>query len=224
MDEVTEFAEGAESKIMKGKIGGINVVFKIRVSRKYRHPDYDRVFRESRTRNEVKIMLDLLEKGVRIPIPIAVDLNNYIIVMTVVEGRRLSEIILEEDVDLLAKTYFEIGRQVGVIHNSGIYHGDLTISNIIVDSRLEPYIIDFGLSGYSNDIEEYAIDLHLFDRSTRNTVPEKASVLMNSFLTGYSSVFPKYRDVLERMADIRRRGRYVEERLRKRLRRDAYTA
>ena len=223
IERLTRLAEGAESIVLLGSLLGQDVVVKVRVSRSYRHPDYDRVFRFYRTKTEARVMAELLEKGLKVPQPLLVDMENYVIVMTFVKGRRLLHVLNDYRVEELERIYRDVGRQVGVMHNSGIYHGDLTVSNVIVTENGEAYIIDFGLSGYSNDVEEYAIDLHLFDRSTRNLVPDKADRLFKSFIEGYSSTFPRHQEVVERMFDIRRRGRYVEERLRRKLRREAYT-
>jgi len=219
-----KIAEGAESIVLRGSIMGVDVVVKIRVSRSYRHPEYDRVFRSYRTRMEVRVMADLLAKGLRVPTPILVDMENYVIVMTLIRGRKLSHVINDAGEETLKEIYQDIGHQVGVMHASGIYHGDLTVSNIMITDRKEAYLIDFGLSGYSRDVEEYAIDLHLFDRSTRNLTPARADELFEAFLKGYQASFPGYLEVVERMKDIRRRGRYIEERLRRKLRREAYTS
>ena len=48
-----------------------------------------------------------------------------------------------------------------------IIHGDLTSSNIMINLTAEHkvYIIDFGLSSFSENIENKAVDLNVFEKS-----------------------------------------------------------
>ena len=52
------------------------------------------------------------------------------------------------------------------LHNGAIIHGDLTSSNVMINPKtLKIYIIDFGLSFGSHNIEDKAVDLHAFEKS-----------------------------------------------------------
>jgi TP53 regulating kinase-like protein len=104
-----------------------------------------------------------------------------------------------------------LGNCVARLHSADLYHGDLVPSNVIVQSG-RPYLIDFGLSGHSQDVEEHATDYHLLDRSLRSGFPDLADVFMEAFRSGYEEVAGSVRtkEVLERVEEIRARGRYVE--------------
>ncbi len=210
--------EGAEAQLYLIKILGEEFLVKYRLSKPYRHPVFDKLFRVTRTKIEARVMADLYLMGLNIPPPIFADPGNAVLVIKKIDGVKLVEIIDSISRDELADIARKIGQMTAVMHRNRIYHGDLTLGNIIVTSLGEPYIIDFGLSGYSSDIEEYAIDVHLLERSLNAMAPRTAEVFMKYFWEGYGKVDEQlYRDVSERAKEIRLRGRYVSERLRRRF-------
>ncbi len=100
------------------------------------------------------------------------------------------------------------GIQTAKVHKSGIYHGDLTTSNmILVKDKL--YLIDFGLGDYSLRVEDFAVDLHIFKEclaSKHNAVWEGC---WQSFLEGYNSIDAGFaKNVLKRLKAVEARGRY----------------
>ncbi len=216
--------EGAEAYIYYADVFGRRFIVKHRISKPYRHPLFDKMFRYNRTRIEAKILSELYLSGVRVPAPIMVDLDSYIIVMEYIDGVKLLKVIEGLDDDKLCRYAEDIGRYTGRMHKLHIYHGDLTLGNILVTDRDEVYIIDFGLAGYSMDVEEYAIDIHLLRRSLNAIAPEKINIFMNCFWKGYSGEVPSkmLKDVRERVREIALRGRYVSERLRRKYLRDRY--
>ena len=215
--------KGAESQVFLGEILGKKVVVKQRISKPYRDALFDREFRRNRTRTEAKVMIDLYLNGLNVPAPIFVDLKNYVIVMEYIEGRKLIELINTLELETIKKYAEELGIQVGKMHSLDIYHGDLTLGNILVTKDEKLYLIDFGLSGYSRDIEEYAIDLHLLRRNLLAVVPDLYNVFFENFLKGYRKTYSKdYEAVIKRFEEIRLRGRYVEERLKRKLVREKY--
>ncbi|MEM4834081.1 MAG: Kae1-associated kinase Bud32, partial [Thermosphaera sp.] len=105
-----------------------------------------------------------------------------------------------------------------------IYHGDLTLSNTIYSGE-KVFIIDFGLAGYSDDVEEYAIDLHLLNRNLLAMYPSLADRFMASFLHSYRDNFKgSFEEVKNRFLEIRVRGRYVDRELRKSVMRERYVS
>ncbi|MEM4033383.1 MAG: Kae1-associated kinase Bud32, partial [Sulfolobales archaeon] len=76
------------------------------------------------------------------------------------------------------------------------------------------YIIDFGLSKISNDVEDKAVDIHLLMRSFESIHYNMSKELLTYFLRGYRSVLSpnEVNDILNTVKEIRLRGRYVEER------------
>ncbi len=216
-------ARGAESIIYTGYFLGKKIIVKHRISKPYRNKLFDKLFRYHRTRIEAKILSQLYINGVNVPAPLLVDLDKYVIVMEYIEGDRFSKLVNVLSRETILKHARVLGKQVGIMHSLDIYHGDLTLANILIDKEDKLYLIDFGLAGYSRDIEEYAIDLHLLRRNLTALAPELVHEFLEEFLKGYSSTFRKnYSAVIERMEEIRLRGRYVEERLKKRLSEEKY--
>lgn len=207
-------ASGAEANLYKGRFLGYDVVIKHRVSKPYRDVKLDLVIRRDRTLTEAKIMLLAMSLGVRVPTVLYVDLENSIIVMEYVEGVLLRDYIglVDEDV---RRAYLELlGVYVGKLHKNDITHGDLTTSNVIVSSNGSLYIIDFGLSKISNDVEDKAVDIHLLMRSFESIHYNMSKELLTYFLRGYRSVLSpnEVNEILNTVKEIRLRGRYVEER------------
>lgn len=215
--------KGAESYIYTGKIFEYKLVIKQRIGKPYRNKLFDIEFRRVRTKTEGKILIDLFLNGLNVPAPLFIDLENYIIIMEYIEGRKLIEIINNIAVNKLIKYARELGSQVAKMHSLDIYHGDLTLGNILVTRDDKIYLIDFGLAGYSRDVEEYAIDLHLLRRNLLAVSPDLYNVFFENFLEGYRSNYSKdYNAVIKRLKEIQLRGRYIEERLKKRIEKERY--
>ncbi len=217
------YAVGAEAILYRIDYYGLPAILKIRVSKPYRHPVFDKLFRYRRTVTEARVLSHLYLLGLNVPALYYVDPDNYLIVMEYISGCRLSDCLGSLNKEAIRDLALELGRQAATIHSNGIYHGDFTIANIIVRDN-KPYIIDFGLSGYSWDVEEYAIDIHLLDRSIYALYPVYREFFMENFWRGYKSIvgIEKQGLVYERFRDIKLRGRYVEERLRRKTSLDRY--
>jgi TP53 regulating kinase-like protein len=214
MDELVLIASGAEANLYRGRFLGYDVVVKHRVSKPYRDVKLDLVIRRDRTLTEAKIMLLAMSLGVRVPTVLYVDLENSIIVMEYVEGVLLRDYIGLVD-EGVRRAYLELlGVYVGKLHKNDITHGDLTTSNVIVSSNGSLYIIDFGLSKISNDVEDKAVDIHLLMRSFESIHYNMSKELLTYFLRGYRSVLSpnEVNEILNTVKEIRLRGRYVEER------------
>lgn len=213
---------GAEAEIYKADFFGLMVVIKKRVSKLYRNPVFDKVFIQSRTRIEAKVLSELYNAGLRVPAVLFVDEDNGVIIMEYIEGVRLSNIFENLDSETLIAIGARIGKFAALMHNMNIYHGDFTIANIIFTDR-EVVVIDFGLAGYSTDIEEYAIDLHLMSRSAYAADPDKAEIFEKTMLNEYTKSYAgDSEEVIKRMREIRVRGRYVDRELRKSIMRERY--
>ncbi|MCC6011322.1 MAG: Kae1-associated serine/threonine protein kinase, partial [Desulfurococcaceae archaeon] len=84
-------ARGAEAEVYSGDFLGLRVIIKKRVSKPFRNPVYNKVFIESRTRIEAKILSELYLAGLPVPPVLLVDEEAGIIVMGYVDGSRLSD-------------------------------------------------------------------------------------------------------------------------------------
>lgn len=224
VDELlVEHEHGAESIVFYSEICGKRVVVKYRVGKSYRNSVFDKIFRYTRTRIEAKVLAELYVNGLYVPAPLLVDPYRYVIVMEYIDGEKFSTKIHSLAREKVCEYAYILGRQVGKMHSLDIYHGDLTLANIIIGKEDKPYIIDFGLAGYSRDIEEYAIDIHLLRRNLLALAPEYTDVFMDSFLKGYRETIEKdYESIIQRYNEIMLRGRYVDKKLKKMLMRERY--
>jgi TP53 regulating kinase-like protein len=199
---------GAEADVMLGSWAGIKAVHKVRKPFPYRLPVLDRTIREQRTAHEAQMIHDAKRAGVRTPYLYYVSPSEALIVMEYVVGERL-KILLDtaDDRLVLAKTF---GTAVGRLHAAGIMHGDLTTSNVIMsDGGL--VVIDFGLSLYSQRVEDHAVDLRLIKETLTGAHSKISIQAFSAFLEGYGEVVGAQRAlaVRKKLAEIERRGRYT---------------
>jgi TP53 regulating kinase-like protein len=201
---------GAEAVLRKVLWRGMYLVEKRRVPKPYRHPELDREVRTSRTVREARVMIRAKEAGVSCPAVIHVDLQNASIYMQYLEGSDLRPLLDSHSI-IIPTLVRDIGASLARLHLSGIYHGDVVPSNLMVVGEQVAFI-DFGLSGFSQDIEEHAVDLHLFERGVSASHPHIAPLVTRSLKEGYASVAGEERlsEVEAKIAEIRSRARYVE--------------
>lgn len=180
------------------------IVHKRRIEKRYRVKEIDEEIRRERTRNEAKIIEEARRNGV--PTPIILDITDYEITMEKIDGDLVREKINESISE-------RIGESVAALHKSGIIHGDLTTSNIILGEDEILYFIDFGLAYFSESVEARGVDVHVFMQSLRGGhEAEEYEKLKDAFVRGYKKDFRKAEEVLRRAEEIEQRGRYVERR------------
>jgi Kae1-associated kinase Bud32 len=179
------------------------IVLKYRYKKKYRNELIDKEFRKYRTRIEARI-LEKLYNYISVPRLLYKNEENGIIVMEYIEGYNLAKYLEKLNYE---EILYNIGKYIGLIHKNKIVHGDLTTGNMIYNNG-KIYFIDFGLSFFSNRIEDYAVDLHLFKElfeSNHWRISDKFSLI----LEGYKESFPeKYDEVFHRLKVVESRGRY----------------
>ncbi|MEM4290727.1 MAG: Kae1-associated kinase Bud32 [Candidatus Caldarchaeum sp.] len=210
MLELIDFVEGrlirvgAEAVVKTVYWKGVKLVEKNRVPKRYRNELIDARVRRTRTAHEAKVIAYLSENGVPVPLLLFVDLHQSIIYMQMIEGVELRH---AQDHSAHAE---KLGRVVGLMHELNLAHGDLTLSNIIVDNS-KLWLIDFGLSVFNAELEDKAVDLHLLERSVQSTLPAAAQSFFNRFLEGYKQVVgtDTAGRTIYKMKSIRMRGRYV---------------
>src|SRR3989344_4979866 len=145
-------AQGAEAKIfLEG-----NAVIKNRFQKKYRIRQLDDRLRGFRTRREAKVLEKLGAIGFPAPKLIDCDEKENLTIKKI-NGKLLKNIINGKNYGRYCN---EIGVNVSVLHNNHIIHGDLTTSNMILKNKNnEVYFVDFGLSFFSQKVEDKAVDL-----------------------------------------------------------------
>ena len=203
---------GAEAILVKTKFYDFEVVRKTRVRKAYRDATLDSRIRSKRTILEAKLLAYSKCIGVPVPTVLYVDAHNATIIIDYIKGKKLRDILDKLPESDLRKIFHAIGREVGLLHRAGIVHGDLTTSNMIVSGG-KVFLIDFGLGYFSKELEDRAVDIHLFLRALESTHPNYVKVAFDSFVRGYREIMGEYVDsVLNRVKEIRLRGRYVGER------------
>ena len=205
---------GAEAIISRLEWNGFKMVSKHRVPKPYRFPELDRWIRDRRTLHEARVITSLRRLGIPCPAILLMDRSEATLYLQLIEGVELKKVLDSlpaEEVERLAN---ELGRMVGRMHRGGIAHGDLTTSNIMLDRMGNLYLIDFGLSVITDDLEELAVDIHLLDRSLESVHHRLRAAFMRSFLKGYATAagMDFLQTLIEKVKEIRSRGRYVEER------------
>lgn len=173
-------------------------VLKRRLPKGYRNPTLDHRLISERTRSEARMISAARAAGVRTPV--IRDVTADTIRMERIEGTLLKHVLTPGHVR-------DLGICVGQLHGAGIIHGDLTTSNIIISGGV-PVFIDFGLSFRSDEIESQGVDVHVLFQTLEST-SRKAECLKEEFVRGYAMAFPGAADVIERVDDIRLRGRYL---------------
>ncbi|MCD6235993.1 MAG: Kae1-associated kinase Bud32 [Thaumarchaeota archaeon] len=208
---------GAEAVVSKLEWNGLKLVSKHRVPKPYRMPDLDKWVRDRRTLHEAKIISMLKKSGVPCPAIVLMDRSESTLYMQFIEGTELRNLLHDLPKKVIEALARSLGEIVGRMHLTHVAHGDLTTSNILVDKEGRLYIIDFGLSVVTDDLEELAVDVHLLDRSLDSAHHSIREIFMRNFLKGYSSTVGREQalKIMEKVKEIRRRGRYVEERRKK---------
>lgn len=184
-----------------------DVVQKRRLNKGYRIKEIDSKLISSRTREEAKLISEARMHGVSVPAIYDVDLENGIITMEYLKGKRVKDILNDlsekERKDLCTK----IGVSIAKFHNNDIIHGDITTSNMILyDDKV--HFIDFGLGEKNHEIEAKGVDLHVLMEAIEST-HSKYSNCFDYVLEGYKKELKSNANqVISKIEDIVKRGRY----------------
>ena len=199
---------GAEAIIYKD---GSSVI-KDRIEKKYRLVEIDNRLRKSRTRREAKILNKLESLNFSAPRLLNSCDKKMIVEMEHVAGNNLKDVLNNENCDIISK---KLGKNVALLHNNGIIHGDLTTSNMIIKED-DLKFIDFGLSFFSDKIEDKAVDLHLLKRALESKHHLIWKRCFEVILDEYSKNNPAHRDIFKRLEKVESRGRYLKKSLKNR--------
>jgi TP53 regulating kinase-like protein len=206
--------KGAEASLYLEEWHGRKVIMKKRLPKAYRLSSLDEAIRCQRTIHEPQIIHKAKEAGVPTPTIYMVDVANANIIMEFIEGKQVKQILNEFPQTERLHLCRHIGKLIGRLHSHNIIHGDLTTSNMILTSHGKVFLVDFGLSERSNELEARGVDLHLMKRALQSTHFRHAKECFEAMIAGYSEVVGKETaaNVLAKIREIERRGRYVSER------------
>ncbi|KAF1962162.1 serine/threonine-protein kinase bud32 [Byssothecium circinans] len=245
---LTLLAQGAEALVYKTTFltPTTHCVVKYRPPKPYRHPILDKRLTKARLLAEARVLVRAGREGVSVPRVLGADWEGGWLVLGWVgggsvrkvldgwaeglksgEGERGGEMYTEEEMLGLMR---RIGKSVGRLHEIGIAHGDLTTSNIMLQSPDPPStdgsaeaegvvtkpsitgevtLIDFGLASHipshATD-EEGAVDLYVLERAFAATHPA-AEPLFKEVLRAYGESWKGAKGVLKKLEDVRLRGR-----------------
>jgi N6-L-threonylcarbamoyladenine synthase/protein kinase Bud32 len=174
------------------------LVEKKRVTKRYRRHELDARLIAERTRAEARLISAARRHGV--PTPLISDVTSDTITMERITGTLLKD-------DLKGNHLEEAGKVVGLLHESGIIHGDLTTSNMVIRNG-RCVLIDFGLASVTSEMEARGVDLHVLFQTLESTT-DNFPDLIEAFSRGYRGVFCQAGEVLVREKEIEGRGRYL---------------
>ena len=195
-------SRGAEAVIYKTG----NKIIKERVRKGYRILKLDEDLRKKRTRLEVRIMNEAKRAGAEVPSCRELDENK--IEMDFIEGDIIKNILDKKNSSRIGKL---IGAEIGKLHSSGIIHGDLTTSNMILssdESKKRIFFIDFGLGFRSQRTEDKAIDLYVLKETITATHNSVEGLFWKAVEDGYKNAFEDWQKVIKTLLEIEKRGRY----------------
>ncbi|KAK4144267.1 kinase-like domain-containing protein [Dichotomopilus funicola] len=250
----TLITQGAEGRLYKTThlLPSRPCALKYRPPKPYRHPILDARLTKARLASEAKVLERCRREGVPVPavyaidaaagwmmiewiegIPVRVGINTWLGERVDTEENEEGEQPAERGdndnaaaplVDLMKR----IGATIGALHKTGIVHGDLTTSNMMLKpaspvEEIQPnghpetenkakalqgdvILIDFGLATQSQSDEDRAVDLYVLERAFASTHP-RAEKLFDAVLQAYKETFTKASSVLVRLEDVRMRGR-----------------
>lgn len=212
--------KGAEAEIYFNEKR--KTVIKKRLPKNYRIKALDEEIRRSRTKKEAKVIHYAKKAGVGAPFIEEVDLKKFTIETSYIDGTRLTELIEnaknETSLKKSLKACYELGKAIAKLHNANIIHGDLTTSNIIVKekeskkSKTGIFLIDFGLSDFSAEIEDKGVDLVVLKKCLHALNFEIAGKCFKEVLKAYKKTAKEAENVIRRISEIEKRGRYITER------------
>ncbi|MBU0467354.1 MAG: Kae1-associated serine/threonine protein kinase [Nanoarchaeota archaeon] len=116
--------QGAEAILIKKG----STLIKRRVAKGYRIKEIDEPLRKRRTKREAKL-LEKAGKIINVPKVLKVDEKTKEIDMEFISGIKLSEGL--DEMKNWREVCVAIGRNIAVLHDADIIHGDLTTSNMI---------------------------------------------------------------------------------------------
>jgi TP53 regulating kinase-like protein len=217
MDTVAEpvlFKKGAEASLYLADWHGRKAVIKTRIPKRYRPAALDERIRTYRTVHEAQLMHEAKTAGVHTPLIYMVNVPEATIIMEHIGGQQIKQLLNGAPQERRHDICIQIGTLIGKLHSCGLIHGDLTTSNMILAQDDKVVFVDFGLGEKNIEVEAQGVDLHLMKRALQSTHFLFWEYCFKEVLCGYTSVrgMEEAEKVYEKIREIERRGRYVEER------------
>lgn len=200
---------GAEARLDSNTWMGRDVVVKQRVVKGYRHPSLDKSIQIFRTKNEARLMLEARRAGIAVPVIYSIDLAENRIVMEEIKGVRVKDALEDLPEDKANDVCKKVGETAAKLHMNDIVHGDLTTSNMLLESD-KIVIIDFSLGSKSSEIEDKGVDMHLLEEAF-HSAHFRRSELYETVQDSYIKSYPAGAGVMKKVKEIEKRGRYTRK-------------
>ena len=199
--------KGAEADIYQMMWQNSKAILKIRKPKNYRNSTLDSKICKQRTIKESQMLSQVKSFGIPTPLVYFVNLKNNSIIMQEIPGKSVHD-LSESKIIELSK---QIGKLVGMLHQNGVMHGDLTTSNFILFQNTV-YVIDFGLSQNTIKSEDHAVDLRLIKEILNSAHAKIMQSAWKNFLLGYKSIVgsTSFTKITKLVLDIESRGRYAQ--------------
>jgi len=206
--------KGAEASLFRAQWHGRKAIIKVRVPKRYRPKALDDQIRSYRTIHEPQLIHEAKAAGVATPLIYMVSVPDATIIMEYIEGQQVKQLLNTAGKHERHALCVRIGESVALLHKYGLIHGDLTTSNMILGEDGRIFLIDFGLGEKNLELEAQGVDLHLLKRALQSTHYDHWDECFQNVLSGYSGVLglEVAEKVYEKIREIEKRGRYVEER------------
>jgi TP53 regulating kinase and related kinases len=206
--------KGAEASLFLADWHGRKVIIKMRIPKRYRPKALDDQIRNYRTVHEPQLMHEAKAAGVATPLIYLVNVPQSAIIMEYIEGEQIKQLLNLAGKHERHALCLRIGESIARLHSHGLIHGDLTTSNMILGGDGRIFFVDFGLGEKNIELEAQGVDLHLLKRALQSTHYQHWEECFQAVLGGYTSVvgIETAEKVYEKIREIERRGRYVEER------------
>lgn len=205
----TLLIKGSESFIYNSTFLDDNTLLKERRLKKYRNFLLDLQLRQQRLRIEARMIKSALKSSILVPAIYTIDISSFSIQIEEILGTNLGILLFNPDFQKNRTDYkilfSEFGEIVRKLHDIDIIHGDLTPYNLILDTQNKIHIIDFGLSYFSSEIKDKAMDLFILFGSFK-IFPHNED-LFDMFLDGYKNVH-EYGAIIEIFYRLTNKGRY----------------
>jgi Kae1-associated kinase Bud32 len=187
-----QISSGAEAIIYKTKLFNKDVIIKKRIYKKYRNKKLDEKIIKIRNKQEANILKKI--KDFKINCPFVYYAGKNIIIMDYIKNDfKHSSCLLD------------VGKNIGVLHNNNIIHGDLNLINIITNKN-KIFFIDFGLGFVTSKIEDKATDLLVFRKTLESSF--KTKNFWKDIKKGYLQT-TNNKEIILKMQEIIKRGRYL---------------
>jgi TP53 regulating kinase-like protein len=200
---------GAEARLDSVIWMGRKAVTKQRLPKGYRHPELDRSLQGFRIKNESRLMLEARKAGISVPIIYSIDIAENRIVMEEIPGARVKDALESMPDDKALELCRKIGAIAGKMHAGDIVHGDLTTSNMLLDDD-RIVLIDFSLGSKSSELEDKGVDMHLLEEAF-HSAHYRRSEFYEAVKDSYVKAYPGGADVLKKVREIEKRGRYTRK-------------